>query len=117
MPFVSRVRSRAAHLWHEARRRASGTELHAAQARAAAHADAVGVSDPGPYYSALPQRADAIAAAARPAPPTLPGIDLRVAEQLALAADLGKLADEQPFGAEARPGLRYQFDNGFFAYD
>jgi hypothetical protein len=117
MPFVSRVRHRAAHLWHEARRRASGTELHAAEARAAELEDAVGVYEPGHYYSALPRRADAVAAASRPAPPALPGIDLRVTEQLALAADLGKLAEEQPFGAEARPGLRYQFDNGFFAYD
>ena len=46
-----------------------------------------------------------------------PGIDLRPDAQLALASDLGKLAEDQPFGAEARPGLRYQFDNGFFAYD
>jgi hypothetical protein len=49
-------------------------------------------------------------------PETLPGIDLRVPEQLALANELAPFAEDQPFGDEARDGLRYRFDNRYFRW-
>jgi len=78
---------------------------------------AAGWVAPGHYYSPVPTPEDAEAAAARAAPGALPGIDLRRDEQLVLAAALGALTRDQPFGAEARPGLRYRFDNGFYGFD
>jgi len=78
---------------------------------------AAGSVAPGHYYSPVPTPEDAAAAASRDEPELLPGIDLRLADQLALAATLGELAHDQPFAAEARPGLRYKFDNGFFGFD
>lgn len=72
---------------------------------------AAGSVEPGHYYSPVPTPADAEAAAARHEPDSLPGIDPRLPEQLALAATLGTLARHQPFAAEAKPGLRYRFAN------
>jgi len=76
------------------------------------------VDPPGNFSSPIPAlndvraRADEIFAC----PDTLPGIDLRVAEQLALAKELGRFADDQPFGDRARDGLRYGFDNRYFRW-
>jgi predicted O-methyltransferase YrrM len=74
---------------------------------------------PGHYYSPIPslqqvgQHEDRIFAAP---PRTLPGIDLREAEQLQLLDSLGAFYDEMPWGARPRPGLLYHYDNTAFSY-
>lgn len=46
----------------------------------------------------------------------VPGIDIRVGEQLALLRDLSAFSAELPFTAEKADGLRYYFENPFFTY-
>jgi Methyltransferase domain len=77
---------------------------------------AAGWQEPGHYYSPVPTLEDACAAA-RSASGSLPGIDLNRDGQLALAAELGTLAVDQPFTDNARDGLRYRLQNDFYAFD
>lgn len=51
-----------------------------------------------------------------PAPAQLPAIDLRDEAQLALLDELVVFQDEQPWGEDARAGLRYRFDNPNFQH-
>jgi predicted O-methyltransferase YrrM len=47
---------------------------------------------------------------------TLPAIDLRETEQLALAAELARFYPEQPFAETRQEGLRYYFGNDFYCH-
>jgi predicted O-methyltransferase YrrM len=47
--------------------------------------------------------------------PTIPGVDLNANGQLALLKEFEKYYDELPFDKDI-PGLRYQFENGFYSY-
>jgi len=73
---------------------------------------------PGHYYSALPnlawvrQRSGAIFGDRR----SIPGIDLRVIEQLALAERFSELVRDAPFPSQPDPRHRYYSDNPFFGY-
>jgi predicted O-methyltransferase YrrM len=49
-------------------------------------------------------------------PETIPAIDVRSAAQLALVREFAPLYADQPFGAEARDGLRYHLKNQWFSY-
>lgn len=74
---------------------------------------------PGHYYSPLPDLDEVRRNEARlfGAPPTtLPGIDLREAEQLALLHGFAALYPDIPFGDEPRPGLRYHYQNPAYSY-
>ena len=79
-----------------------------------------GFVPPGHFYSPIPAWADIERDAARlfpePPPRTLPGIDLREAEQLALLERLVPFYAEMPFTPEGDPGLRYRFDNAAFSF-
>jgi predicted O-methyltransferase YrrM len=72
---------------------------------------------PGHYYSPLPDyelvqsQYDTLVPSL---PATLPGIDLNVAGQLALMADLARFHDERPFTDKPGGGTRYYYDNQFF---
>lgn len=49
--------------------------------------------------------------------PDVPGVELRVDAQLALADELGALVHDQPFSADAAgDGLRYHFANDYFGH-
>ena len=72
---------------------------------------------PGHHYSPIPSLDDVERALTRAAAPprTLPGIDLREAEQLELAQSLLPLYGDPPF--QAAPGAhRYHYDNDYFTY-
>ncbi len=75
---------------------------------------------PGHFYSPIPALDDIVRDQARlfPSPPprTLPGIDLREAEQLALLAECVPFYAELPFTPQPSPGLRYHFENGAYSY-
>jgi hypothetical protein len=75
------------------------------------------VVPPGHYHSPVPALDDvgARAAAVFAARTDLPGVDLRVDEQLALAAVLAPYVSEHPFAAAAPHGLLYRLDNPFFS--
>ena len=79
--------------------------------------DAFSVVPPGHYHSPVPALSDVRARDGElfRERAEMPGIDLRVAEQLALARELAPLAAEQPFTAEVSNGLRYQLGNAFFS--
>jgi hypothetical protein len=73
---------------------------------------------PGHFYSPLPDL-DEVRAHDREifdAPVTLPGIDLREQEQLALVEKLAPYAADVPFGGDPAPGLRYHFANDYFGW-
>ena len=77
-----------------------------------------GVYPPGHFHSPLPDL-DEIRARDREVfdrPPNLAGIDLRAHAQLALVDELRRYADDQPFGTDPRPGLRYHFQNDYFGW-
>ncbi len=73
----------------------------------------------GHFYSPLPnleevrQDEDRIF---RPAPRSLPGIDLNEPEQLALLEEFISYYPEQPFSAYKQDGLRYFFENQMYSY-
>jgi hypothetical protein len=73
---------------------------------------------PGHWHSPLPdleevRRRDTQLFAS---PPALPGIDLRADAQLAWLEEFASLTADLPFGLDARPGLRYQLGNKWFAH-
>lgn len=74
---------------------------------------------PGHYYSPIADlhevraREAAIFARSRR---ELPGIDLRVEEQLGLLPAFAKFYEEMPFSETPTNGLRYGFENRFFAF-
>lgn len=73
---------------------------------------------PGHFYSPVTdpealQRDSARIFGAQAAPA---GVDLRPAAQLAYAGRLAEHYPALPFAAEARPGLRYRYDNPAFSY-
>jgi hypothetical protein len=74
---------------------------------------------PGHFYSPVPSL-DLVRereAVIWPAPPrTLPGIDLREAEQLALVERIAAHYHEQPWTEEPQAALRYRADNPNFTY-
>jgi hypothetical protein len=77
-----------------------------------------GLYPPGHFHSPMPDL-DALRAHDREVfdrPLRLVGIDLRGDAQLALVAQLRRYADEQPFGPDPRPGLRYYFQNEYFGW-
>jgi hypothetical protein len=74
---------------------------------------------PGHYYSPLPDLNDVRRNEARlfGAPPTtIPGIDLREAQQMALLEQFAQLYPSIPFGDEPRPGLRYHYLNPAYGH-
>src|SRR6478735_747304 len=73
----------------------------------------------GHYYSPLPSAAEVKADADRifgRDPLHVPGVDLRVAAQLELLADLATLDTTLPWGPDRDPANRYWHDNPFFSY-
>jgi predicted O-methyltransferase YrrM len=74
---------------------------------------------PGHFYSALPSRAAVLRNEARlfgPPPRTLPGIDLREGEQLALLRTLASFYPELPFPERRTPPRRYWYENPAYSY-
>ena len=75
---------------------------------------------PGHFYSPIPAAEDIVRDQARlfpnPPPRTLPGIDLREAEQMALLTECIPFYADLPFKPHATPGLRYHFENGAYSY-
>jgi predicted O-methyltransferase YrrM len=74
---------------------------------------------PGHFYSPIPSAGDIAVhrRGLRQAPPgDLPGIELREDAQLALLARLRRYYPDQPWSGEARPPLRYYFENEWFSY-
>lgn len=73
---------------------------------------------PGHFYSPITDprelEADAARIFDRDTPPA--GVDLQEAEQLHYAERMAEHYDSLEFGAEARPGLRYHYDNPAFSY-
>jgi Methyltransferase domain len=72
---------------------------------------------PGHFYSPIPDLDDVRRrepAIFRSAEEALAGIDAREEAQLAMLRDLGASCSEQPWGREARAGVRYRFDNPNF---
>jgi predicted O-methyltransferase YrrM len=74
---------------------------------------------PGHFYSPIPSIDDvrsreAVIFAAPPA--SLPGIDLRGDEQIALVQDLAKFYAELPFPRQQSPESRYWFENWAYSY-
>lgn len=74
---------------------------------------------PGHYYSPLLSMEEVYRVAPcvwRPAPESLPGIDLRARQQQQLFAKFLKYYSEMPFSAQRQANLRYYFDNNFFGH-
>jgi methyltransferase family protein len=73
---------------------------------------------PGHFYSPVTDPRELKSGAARifgcASPPA--GIDLREAEQLRYAGRMAEHYGSLEFGAEARPGLRYRYENSAFSY-
>lgn len=81
------------------------------------HLDRFYYAGPGHYYSPIPDRRVIARDPHRRldrADREIPGIDLRREAQLTLLDELASFYEEQPFSADASPGLRYRFRNGFF---
>jgi hypothetical protein len=79
---------------------------------------ALGAFLPGHYYSPYPSPEDVDRASSKaelPAP-SLPGIDLNVAEQLELLAIFGGFYEELDFPTSPDPEWRYAYENDFFRY-
>jgi hypothetical protein len=75
--------------------------------------------DPGHYYSPIPDLGDVRRRHAElfeSSPRSLPGIDLRAEEQIALVREMSTFYAEMPFTEVGDPSLRYKFDNIFFSY-
>lgn len=116
VPPVRRLREDRARLAAEV------TELQAALVRTQQElrdvSGAPPLYPPGHFYSPLP---DLVEVRSREpeifwTPRALPGIDLRTEAQLALVDELGPLTADQPFGDRPGDGLRYGFDNDYFAW-
>jgi hypothetical protein len=74
---------------------------------------------PGHFYSAIPSIAQVRANEGQlfgEPPRTLPGIDLREEQQLALLREFQPYYDEQPFPRHPTPPRRYAFENGAYSY-
>jgi hypothetical protein len=74
---------------------------------------------PGHFYSPIPSRQEVDSRADRlfaDPPRTLPGIELNEPAQLALLERFRQMYDEQPFGAQKKEGLRYQFEYPAYSY-
>lgn len=74
---------------------------------------------PGHFYSPICDQEELRADAPRlfaKGPRELPGIDLRLPQQLALARTLARYYGEEDFPAEPRAGRRYCLDNEYFPY-
>jgi len=74
---------------------------------------------PGHFYSPLPSR-DELARDARrlfgPPSPTIPGIELNEAKQLALLEQIARYYSELPFPVVKCPAFRYFYDNLAYSY-
>jgi hypothetical protein len=74
---------------------------------------------PGHFYSPIPSldeirsRESEIFA---PAPSTLPGLDLRAKDQVALVRELAAFYPDLPFPRQQSPSTRYWFENWAFSY-
>jgi len=78
-----------------------------------------GFVPPGHFYSPVPDLDDIRRDEQRlfgTVPRTVPGVDFREAEQLDLLKTFLPFYREQPFTAEAQPGLRYRFDNPAYSW-
>jgi predicted O-methyltransferase YrrM len=74
---------------------------------------------PGHYYSPIPSAEELRPREHElfgPPPTTLPGIDLREAQQLALLQELAPFYPELPFPRSKAQGQRYWFDNPSYSY-
>ena len=74
---------------------------------------------PGDFYSPIPDRAEVARHRATlfdRGVISVPGIEVRAADQLALLETFGRYHDDMPFKDEPTAGLRYYFDNPFFSY-
>jgi hypothetical protein len=73
---------------------------------------------PGSYASPIPNLDEVRAAESQiwSCPDSLPGIDIRDQAQLDLVRELAGFYSDQPFQAEAQPGVRYYLANSWFAY-
>ncbi len=74
---------------------------------------------PGHFYSPLPSDEELRRDASRlfgPPSPTVPGIDLNEAGQLALLEQIKRYYPDLPFSAKKNPNLRYFYDNPAYSY-
>lgn len=74
---------------------------------------------PGHFYSPIPSIDEIRAREAElfgPPPPSLPGIDLRADQQVALVRELARFYGELPFPRTQSGGSRYWFDNWAYSY-
>lgn len=94
-------------------------ELEAARAEHAALRAAAGFVPPGHFYSPIPAWEELRADEARifgEIPRSLPGMELREEEQLALLREFTAFYRELPFPKQSAPGFRYHFENPAFSY-
>jgi predicted O-methyltransferase YrrM len=73
----------------------------------------------GHFYSAVPNLDEAskyYEGMNRRDPTSVPGVDLQMAQQWQLLAELEGFVHEVPFGDRPQNGLRYGFDNGAFGH-
>jgi predicted O-methyltransferase YrrM len=96
------------------------SSLEAEQAqRRAEHAAAPMFVPPGHYYSAIPALVEVRRHAEQlfdRSARTIPGVDLREAEQLELLNEFARYYAEQPFPRTKQTGTRYYFDNPAYSY-
>lgn len=74
---------------------------------------------PGHFYSPIPSLDEIRAREGEmfgTPPPSLPGIDLRAEEQVALVRELARFYPEMPFPREQSPTSRYWFENWAYSY-
>lgn len=94
-------------------------QLEAARSELAAMRRACGLAPPGHFYSPLINldevHRDRERLFAEP-PRTLPGVEMREAEQLALLHELAPLYASIPFQKERGAGQRYQYENQTYSY-
>jgi predicted O-methyltransferase YrrM len=74
---------------------------------------------PGHFYSPIPSIDEVLRCQDRifaPPPRTLPGIDLREPEQVALLGTFSRYHDEMPWAPQGQSGLLYRYENTAFSY-